>query len=84
MAGFYNDPGDKHGGAGLPAGHWMHAVAAKEKARLAKKGGKGMKSAKDAAGGQHETDPTKTEGDITSPASVQAVNGTPVKEGAAC
>lgn len=37
MAGMYTDPGDKDGGKGLPEGHWMHGVMAKEKARLAKK-----------------------------------------------
>lgn len=37
MAGMYSDPGDKQGGTGLPEGHWMHGVMAKEKARLAKK-----------------------------------------------
>lgn len=39
MAGFYTQKGDDKGGTGLPEGHWMHGVMAKEKARLAKKKG---------------------------------------------
>lgn len=60
MAGMYHDSGDKDGGKGLPDGHWMHGVMAKEKARLSKRKG-------NEGGSKHPTSPASVQAVSTTP-----------------